>query len=315
MAYPTLADIAARTGSDAVIGLIEDVTTYAPEFSIFPAAPKPGTSYLVTRRVALPTPAFRGANDPVTITKNRYEQEVKQMYYLDVQLQADEAVVKADTGALGNFLTQEAQGALQAAVQHIGSQIWYGTNSDAKGFTGLLAQSVGKLTTGGTSSSTSAYLVWMNPQGVQLVVGNDGAIDMPEWVKQAIQTATNKQHMAWVSNLASWIGLQVGSNQAVWRVAGITKTAGAGLTDARGEALLAEVPLVRRNGLRWFMNRRAAFTLQASRTAITNVAANSGGSPAFPPTPTELAGVPITITDSLTNSETNSGSADTYAEE
>lgn len=312
MPLPTLLDLAALNGSDQVVGLIEDVTTYAPEFMTVPAMRKPGTTYKVSRRTALPTAAFRDVNASGTVTKSTYVQEVKEMYFLDVPLQADEAVVKADPRELGEYLALEARGALEAATNHLGSQFYYGTTNDAKGFTGLLAQSVGKWPTGGTSNSTSAYLVWLNTQGVSFVVGNDGEISMAPWMKQAIISSTS-QKMAWVSNLSSFIGLQVGSASAVWRVSGIT--AAAPLTDARGNGLISKVPLARRNGLRWFMNRTAAYTLQQSRTGILYNPAGSGGSPAYAPTPTELAGVPITITDSLVDTETNAGSADVYAAE
>jgi len=140
---------------------------------------------------------------------------------------------------------------------------------------------------------------------------------MPAWTKQAITSTGNKQLMAYVSNISTWIGLGIGSATSVWRVAGITKTAGADLTDVRGHHLISKVPLNRRQGLRWFMNRTAAFTLQASRKAIGQVIAGPGGTPAFAPYPTELAGIPITITDSITDTETNSGTttADHYVEE
>jgi len=313
--YTTLVDIAARTDSDAIIGLIEDVTTYAPEFSVFPAAAKAGTTYRITRRTALPTSAFRNVNESLTIGKSVYAQEVKQMYYVDCQLQIDEAIVKADDGAIGELLTQEAAGALESVIQRIGSQIYYGTTADAKGFAGLTSPSVGKWPAGGTTNSTSAWLVWMNPQGVQLVVGNDGAIALPDWRVQSI-TSTTTQHTAWVSNLSTFIGLQVGSAASCWRVSGIDPTdANDRLTDARGNGLLSKVPLSRRAGLRWFMNRDAAYTLQLSRTGIANVVAGPGGTPAWAPMPTELAGIPITVTDSILTTETNSGTADTYAAE
>lgn len=318
----TLLDIAARTGSDAIVGLIEDVTTYAPEFSIFPAMTKRGTTYKVSRRTALPTAAFRDANGSVTIGKSVWEQAVKEMYFLDCQLQVDEAVVKADDKQLGDFLADEASGALQGATNAIGSQVFYGTSADAKGFTGLQAQSVGKWPTGGTTSSTSAYLVWLNEKGVSFVVGNDGDIALPPWTRQAVNPSTTTQKFAWVTNLSSYIGLQVASNSSVWRVSGITVAAP--LTDARGAGLVSKIPMARRNGLRWFMNRTAAYTLQKSRASSGFVAASSGGSPttelpgpavAFANMPTQLAGFPITVTDSLTDAETNAGTADTYAEE
>jgi hypothetical protein len=313
-------DIVQRTGSDALVGLIEDVTTYAPEFSILPAVTKPGTSYRVTRRTGLPTAAFRAVNDAGTIGKSAYKQEIKEMFFLDVPLQVDEAAVQADDGSAGDFLSQEAQGALQAATLAIGSQMYYGVNADAKGFVGLQAQSVGKWPTGGTSNSTSAYLVWVNDQGVKFVVGQDGKIALPRWQRQAVNPSATTQRFAWVTNLSGYIGLQVGSASSVWRVSGITTAAP--LTDERGNGLLSKVPMNRRSGLRWFMNRTAAFTLQKSRAVAGFVAAASGGSPtvqvgaaAWAEMPTQLAGVPITITDSLVDTETNAGSADTYATE
>lgn len=315
----TLLDIAARTGSDAVVGLIEDVTTFAPEFSIVPAMTKPGTTYKVTRRTALPTASFRNVGDASTIQKSTYVQEDKSMYFLDVPLQIDEAILKGDTGEVGNLLANEAAGALEAAAIKLGSQFYYGLAADAKGFTGLLAQSVGKWPTGQTTNTTSAYLVWIDPQGVSFVVGNDGSIDLGEWTRQAYMPAATTQKMVWVNNLSSYIGLQVGSASAVWRVSGINTTAG--MTDARGAGLISKVPMARRNGLRWFMNRTAAYTLQASRAALGAVTGTGGqqvqltNNLAYAAMPTECCGVPITITDSLVDTETNAGTIDTYATE
>jgi hypothetical protein len=153
------------------------------------------------------------------------------------------------------------------------------------------------------------------------VVGNDGEISLPAWMRQAINPTSTTQRMAWVTNLASYIGLQVGSSSAVWRVSGIDATNK--LTDARGAGLMSKVPINRRSGLRWFMNRTAAYTLQYSRAIPGFISATSGGSPTvglgqitpFSEMPTQLAGVPITVTDSLVDTETNAGTADTYATE
>ena len=315
--YTTLLDIAARSGSDAVVGLIEDATTYAPEFSVIPAMTKPGTTYRVTRRTDLPTASFRAVNESAAIGKSTFEQELKQMYFLDVPLQVDEAAVKGDDGSAGDFLAQEAQGALAAATIKLGRQVYYGTSADAKGFAGLQSQSVGKWPAGGTTNTTSAYLVWLGRQGVAFVIGRDGEIALPAWTKQAV-TAAATQRMAWVTNLSAYVGLQVGSAKAVWRVSGISVAAP--LTDARGAGLLSKVPLDRRAGLRWFMNRTALYTLQKSRATAGYIAATSGGSPTqeiglWAEAPTTLAGIPITVTDSLLDTETNSGTADSYAEE
>jgi hypothetical protein len=142
-------------------------------------------------------------------------------------------------------------------------------------------------------------------QGVHFVVGNDGAIELPDWMKQKVSTG----NMAFVSNLSSFIGLNVGHTNAVYRVRGINAGSNK-LTDAKGAELLSKVPgrITGKGTLRWFMNRTAAYALQLSRSSIGNVTAGGGGLPAFAPMPTELQGIPIVITDSLLDTETTTNS-------
>ena len=321
MANLNLLDIAARNGGDALVGLVEDVTTYAPEWGIIPAVPRPGTTYNVLRRTSLPTGGFRNVGSANTTVASRYTQEVKQMFYWDTPLQVDEALLQADKAAAGDLLAQEAAGGLQGTSIALGTQVYYGdtASGDAKGFIGLQKQSVGKLPTGGTTNTTSAYLVWLNPQGVSFAVGNDGAMIMPPWTRTIITPTSTTQKTVWATNLSFWIGLQVGSAASVWRVSGIADASTYGLSDARVGALLAQVPLNRRQGLRLFMNRTAAYTLQKARATLSYVA--DGGrklindSGAFFGMPSESNGIPITVTDSILNTETNAGTADTYAEE
>jgi len=307
MSNLTLLDLAARTGSDALVGLIEDVTTSAPEFRSVLARPMPGTTYKLTRRTALPTAAFRDANpDAVDSTKSTYVQDLKQMYFLDCQLEVDEAIVKGDSREIGDILTDEAAGALEASFNLLGSQFYYGTAADAKGFAGLQSQlSLDTVYAGGTSSTTSAYLVDISLQGVHFVVGNDGEIAMPEWMKQKVAAG----NMAMVSNISSYIGLNVGHSNAVYRVRGINSGSNK-LTDAKGAELLSKIPsrIASKGTLRWFMNREAAYALQLSRSAVGQVDGGSRGLPAFAPMPTELQGVPIVLTDSLLNTETTTNS-------
>lgn len=299
----TLLDLAARTGSDAVVGLIEDATVSAPEFQVVMARPMPGTTYKLTRRTALPPSQFRNVNEAVTAGKSTYVQETKEMYFIDSQLEVDEAIVKADPREIGDVLADEAAGALESTFNLLGSQFYYG--GDAKGFVGLESQiSNDTVFAGGTTNTTSAYLVNVGLQGVHFVVGRDGAIEMPEWARQKVGAG----YFAYVSNLSSYVGLQVGSANSVYRVRGITTASSKYLTDALGAACLVNVPLNRRAGLRWFMNRTAAYTLQASRSAVGQVSAGKGGTPAFAEWPTELQGIPITITDSLVDTETTTAS-------
>ena len=304
----TLLDIAARTNNDAIVGLIEDVTTYSPEFRSFPVRPIPGVSYLVARRTALPSSGFRNVNEGIAAGESTYVQELKQCYFLDAQMEVDEAIVKADDRSLGDLLADEGSGALQSAINTIGLQAYYGTSAGAKGFAGLSTQiSNDTVYAGGTTNTASAYLVDLSLKGVHFVIGRDGSIDMPAWMKQQLKDGSNNPYMAYVTNLSSYLGLQVGSANSVYRVRGIDATNK--LTDALGAKCLNNVPIARRNGnLRWMMNSTAAYTLQLSRSSVGYQSAGSNGQGAFAPAPTELAGIPIILTDSLLSTETTTAS-------
>ncbi len=299
-------DIAARTGNDQVIGLIEDVVTTSPEFGRFPVRPISGITYMVSRRVGRPRGGFRSANEGTDTSASRTVQELKQCYFLDVQMEVDEAIVRADDGSVGDILSQEALGAFEENVTVIGSQVYYGLAADSKGFSGLGTQiAVDGVFAGGTTNTTSAFLVDLSLQGVHFVLGNGGGIEMPEWRKQQIADAAGKKLTAYVNNLSAYIGLQVGSEHSVYRVRGINNASDK-LTDALGAKALSNVPISRRGKGTWvwLMNSTAALSLQESRSSIGNVAAGAGGGAAFAPAPTELAGIPIVLTDALLNTET-----------
>jgi hypothetical protein len=315
----TLLDIAARNGEN-VAAVVEDVTTVAPEFAIVPAITRFGTSYDVLRRVGYPKGGFRKVGNGVQLNKSQWERETKPMYVFDAQMQIGEDIVKAQTASsratVGDILADEAMATVRGSIIAFGSQFYYGQKADANGFTGLATQVTAQISAGGannTATSTSAYLAWLdpnpsNPQGVHFAVGEDGAFNFGDWFRQQIIAQDGNIAMGWVNNFMFYAGMGVSSQQSVWRAVCVDQTAGHGFTDALGAQLLALVPLSRRNNLRWFMNRTAALTLQQSRATV-NVATTNGkgvtGAGVFPDMPTECQGFPITLTDSLVNTETN----------
>jgi hypothetical protein len=301
----TLLDVAKRSGNDATIGVIEEVTTYAPEVGAFPARPKSGTSYKLFQRTGLPSGAFRDANAGSAPVKSSSAQKLAQMFFFDCQLQVDEAVQKADDGSLGDILADETLAATQGSMITLGNQVWYGANATDKGFDGLKNYITEEVSAGGSGGAySSAYLVWLDPsyKGVYFDVGNNGEMTFGDWVKQQVTDAADasKRYMAWVNNMAFYLGLNIGSDKSVWRAKQLTTAAP--LTDAIGAEVMSKVPVGRRGSLRWFMNPTAAFQLQKSRSSIGNQKSNSAGD-AWAPQPTELAGVPIIITDSLSKTE------------
>ena len=310
MANLTLLDLAARTGSDPVIGLIEDVVQQAPELETFPMVPKRGTSYKVTRRTGLPSSSFRDVNEGSIPSKSTFVQETKSMHFLDTQLEVDEALVKGDDREIGDVLADEASGAVAAGMLHLGSQIFYGVDADTKGFVGLQSLIAGdgnyEIDAGGVNgASSSAYLVEIGNKAVSMAVGLDGGLELKPWtLQQIIKSGTGaaaKKLMAYVSNFSGYFGLTVPSAHNVYRVYGIDSTKP--FTDALASQLFAKVPLGHRTNLRWYMNRATAYLLQSSRSSVANQPANNGGSPAFAPYPESCLGIPITVTDSLVQTE------------
>lgn len=300
MSVLTILDLAKRTGSDAAIGLVEEVLTVAPELRTIPVVPKTGTSYRISRRTGRPRGAFRSANEGVTPGKSTYEQIEVPMFFFDGQMVVDEAIVRADDRRLGDILAQEGAGQLEDTMVVLGDQVYRGVTADAKGFAGLKAQVAAAMVTtaNGAGTTDTAWAVYEDTKnGLHLPIGNNGGMDLGQWVKQQVtDTAGTGRYMAWVNNLSFYIGLAMASAKCVGCVKNITTAAP--LTDALGAEVYKNFP-VGRKPTRWFMSPAALFTLQKSRTAIGQVSTDAKGGGGFSPRPTELAGVPIVETDSI----------------
>lgn len=316
----SLYDLAVINRADAYTGLIEEPTALPPEFTTFEAVKRPGTVYEITKRTALPSVGFRQVNTGATPGKSTFKKEVKEMFFVDAPIVIDEAAVKGNPGTIGDLYQIEAEGVMRSVAILLGQQTWYGTSADANGFSGIRSQLAKTVAVGGTTNSTSAYLCWMDGKhGVRYDVGQDGqfAITAPQRLPVVDFTNGNKTYYAYQGNLSAWIGLNVLSNFSAYAVTGITTHTTANvldqaLTDDKAEQLHAQIPAARRNNLRWFMNKNAQSVLRRSRTTI-NVAlgasyqpAGAGGQVAFSPMPDQLIGYPITLTESILDTETNS---------
>lgn len=337
MATLTLLDIAKRSGSDRAIGLIEDVVTFAPEVGVLACRPISGVSFKSTLRTGYPTSAFRTVGDGVVPSKSTYVQKLAECFYIDTQLQVPEELPASEDKSVGDVLADETSGGMAATGITLGTQLYYGTAADSKGFQGLTTF-VGSsnsltVTAGGTGAvTTSVWLVYMDEKGVHFVSGNTAAarpagnpgepsgepaivappFSMNSWTKQQVAIGTaGKVAMAYVNNYSGWIGLAYGSDYSAFRVRNVSTQSSANyFTDNQAALLLSKVPIHIRNSgkLRWFMNRTAAYTLQISRSVVTpaNVSGGQTGAPLAAPLPTECQGFPITITDSLVQTETAS---------
>lgn len=313
--FLTLLDITKRNGTDQAVGLVEEVTTFSPEARVVLGRPIMGTTYKTKVRTALPAaPAFRNANEGSDVAASTYAQKLSQCFFLDGVVNVDEAVADApEEGGREGLLAEEAIGVMTQKMIALGSQFYYGTSADAKGFAGLIASydSTNALVkAGGTTSSvqTSAWIVWNDLQGVHFIFGNNSGLTMNAWTRQQVTDTNSKKYFAWVNNVSGWIGLSFNHTLSAVRIANCEDATSKNLSDAVISRALEKLPLsIRESGrLMILMNRAARGQLQRSRSVTIFSGMGSKASSAFEnvaPIPTEAFGVPIVCTDSITNTE------------
>jgi len=316
MALPTLLDIAKLNGNDRVVGLIEENIKYSPEARLFPLRTVKGTSYKTGVRTGLPTTGFRNANEGQTPSKSTFTQRLIECYIFGGNVQADVAVAKAYEDGEAAWQMIEASGVMESAMRKLGSQIWYGVSTDAKGFPGIKAATAFGATTSagdvitinatGTTASTasSVYVVKFGVQDVQMIAGNNSTFELGDFYKQIVAgPVAGTSYEAWVSALTSWFGLQIGNENAVRRICNLTAETGKGLTDILMAQLEATFPVGYKPDA-YFVSRRSNSQLQASRTVtLFGQATTRPNQPTIAPRPTEYNGVPIIESDSILNTD------------
>jgi hypothetical protein len=311
--YPTMLDLAKKTGSDSIVGLVEANLGIYPEVAMLPSRTISGTSFKTLLRTSYPTAGFRHVNEGTEPKKGAYENKLVECAYIDLQLEVDEALVDADNGDLATMQTLEADGAMKGVLRALGTQVWYGTTNsgDAKGFPGAVSIVNSALevdATGSTANTgSSAWLVVPGAQNAQFIFGGGNVLSMPSWTKQRI-TRSSKELNAFISNIKGWVGFQWINTYCIGRVKKLTEDSGKGLTDSLVADLIAKFPSdVSLAGAKLFMTRRSARQLQKSRTPTS--ANDSGarrtttGVEIAAPWPTESNGIPIVITSGILNTE------------
>lgn len=316
MGMPTLLDIAIANGSDAVVGLIDEVAKAHPEVSgmtfigaqqvqipgVGAARTIKGISYKTLVRTGLPSVGFRHANEGTAAQKSTHENRVVETFILNPRFEADKAVADRFEDGWQAYLAMEGSAVMEGAMQTLASQFYYGTGTggNSKGFPGLIQayDSTNMVVDAGGSTADTGSSVWavkFGPKNVQWVYGNDGQLELSEVTTERILDGSSNPYTAYVQELLAYPGLQVGSVRSIGRIKKLTADEGKGLTDDLIAALLSKFEV----GVRpdaFFMNRRSLMQLQQSRTAT-----NATGAPA--PLPTESFGIPIAVTDAILSTE------------
>lgn len=318
MAMLSMLEIARREASDDLVGIIEEVTTSAPEMAVLPGDIRSGTSYKIASRTAQPGSSFASAGGGWTPAASSYASKLVQFYNFGTVLHVPKSIASADEKGVADVLQSEVFGALQGALINLGSQVYGGTTVDSSGFPGLneiiTAFNKSELTidAGGTTAGTgsSVYMVNASQQGIRMCFGMDSAITMSPWTEQQIvdPNASGKYIPAFVASMNAWIGMQAGHPYCAGRIKDLTEDSGKGLTWALMNQLWSEFPQIMKP-THVFMNRRSERQLRNDTTVTIN--AGPTGSPALSlPTygaslnGTTWEGAQIVVTDSITSTET-----------
>ena len=314
--YPTVLDMAKRNGRDRAVPLIQETSKWIPEVTGMTADGRQlkgvgtsrtikGQSYKTLVRTKNPTVGFRNANQGVTPSAGEYENRTVETFILNPRWECDKAVADMSEDGPDAYIADEAIAIMEAAMQALGRQFFYGRNTvgDGKGFPGLVDavnSAYTKSATGTAGQCTSVWFVKFGVGDVCWVWGENGALTIPDkrietiYRADAGTTTPLKPLDGYVQSLLAYPGLQVGSIRSIGRLSNVSAETGKTLTDAllyQTVALMDVVPDV------CFMNKTALEQLRESRTTF-----NATGAPA--PMPVDVAGgIPVAVTQSLTMTE------------
>lgn len=301
MSYPTMLDIAKRTGTDELVGLIDETSKATPEVRIAAARTISGTSYKTKIRVGLPGGDYwRDANDGSTPGKQKIENRRIETFIFNPKWVCDKAVADDSEDGPVAYIAEEAEAITEGAMQQLGRQFYYGraASGGSKGSPGLLdvydAANM-EVDAGGSTNRSSVWAVKWGNKDVQWVIGRNGTFELTDVTTQQMNGENNQPMTSYIQEILARIGVQVGSVYSVGRIKNVDTTSGHELTDDLIYELLFKFPAgVQPDVL--LMNPRSLQLLRESRQAT-----NATGAPA--PIPDSVGGVPIAVTDSINNDE------------
>ena len=260
-----------------------------------------GTQHKYIRRKTAAGAGFRAVGTGVTNAAEVFEDFTISCKYLDSSFERDVALAAGYKGGLGAYIQKETFAALKSGFAALERALF--TNV-ASGFGGLLQFNDYAITGGtqvvdaGGSGGKSVWLLRWAEDGVALVAGNEGRVDMqwdddnPTMVRVS---ASGGYRSGYLVTLGAWFALQVGSTYDAARICNLDATSDDLLDDDLLAQGISKFAASRQPNM-IVMNRTALSELRQSRTAT-----NPTGNPA--PFPTEAFGIPIVVTDILPDAE------------
>jgi len=311
----TLAELVRFNSLDVNPAEISDILNGAPVLSQLHAMMSSnGTTHKYNVESTAPVIGFRAVNAGADYTASDSTPVSVNLKYIDGTIREDIAQCQAYRGGSEAWLDNRTRRQLRQALFTLEKQVFNGTvGGDASGFNGLaddanynqIADAL-VVNAGGTTANTgsSVWFIRSTPDDASMALvgqGNDALnIDninflIGETFKAQIAGSNGKLMTALCRDIGGHLGIQVGSKYAAARIANLTADSGKGLTDSLLADALALFPSAD-PPTHIVMSRRSLTQLQKSRTTYSPI-----GAPA--PRPSEYEGIPIVVTDSITNTE------------
>lgn len=298
-----------HNADDGVLGLIEGNKNIYPEIQVVPGIRVAGDSYKTLTRETWPEGGFKAkAEDGIAVGKASYSNKEIRKYPYESPMQITKSLASSHRLGTMEYLARIARGHFNGFTKVMGTVFFYGNNS-SHGVTnatpGLLqsydsTNHIYDATGTSAGAATSVWIVRLGEDETSFVFDLDNdIIQLGDWREQQLEITSGKWADGFVNSIVANAGVQVASIEDALRICNLTTQSGKGLTDA---VLANAMELMKGSleGVRIFMNRRAHTQLWNSRSAVGQVAAGAG---AFAPRPTDFDGIPITVTDSLVNTE------------
>lgn len=307
-AYNTLAGLVQLNDKNLADLQISDITNGAPLVAMMAAqVASNGTLHKYLKETTAPTAAFRDALDGVAHTPSQDTLVTNTLTILDASFDTDVALANAYKGGVDAWLQLEQARKLRKAMASIEKQIFYGTGSDSKGFTGIIDGTAHDaladtmvVNAGGSNAvtQTSCFLMRTALDGACLIAGNDGKIQVEDPVIIQKAGSATGYFPAWYVAATGYIGFQEGGAYDIARIANIEcndMTSTTAFDDDDIAAALSKFPASNMPNV-IVMNRNALRLLRQSRSSYSPT-----GAP--PPFPTEAFGIQIVVSDQIVSTE------------
>lgn len=298
----TSADIIQFSNSEEWFGIYNEASKQIPELQNIGAAPCEKTEYKTMVQTGLPSVGFRESNTGIAQSKPTFTTRSVICKFLDASWSLDVKVAQECEWGESVAITNSASSAMEAALQLIAKQTWYGTSADAGGFSGVATllpykNSAMVIDAGGTAAGTasSIFAIRSELKGVQYAWGQKGRLTQGPITQAEQYDADSGKFWAHVQQVNGHVGLQIPSLQTIGRICNLTEQDDKGATDGLIAKLLELFPAGKEPNM-LFMSKRSLGQIRSSRTAT-----NATGAEA--PYPTEIFGIPIYVTEAISNTE------------